>query len=188
MELSVLIPSIAARTKQAAALVDKLTAQATGKPAEVIMLTDNRTVPLHVKRTTLLGLSTGRFVAHLDDDDDVSDDYVDAILEAATRSPDVICFDQLADLGDGMPFRVATSLFFENQEPTFIDGRRVDIRRKPWHWCAWSGALARATPFTSSQYGEDWMWLHEMLRKCRTESRIPKVLHLYRFTKGGTAF
>lgn len=190
-EFSILIPSIPERTAKAAALFNKLVAQADKKPVEVLMLTDNRSLPLSKKRNALLSLSAGRFIAHLDDDDDVSDDYVDSILAEIVRSPNinVICFDQIADLGDGKPYRVSTSLAHENQDSYLLpDGSRGDIVRKPWIWCAWNGSLARQTVFTSSSYGEDWVWLQDMLKKSRTEIRIPRVLHYYFWSKDTTAF
>ena len=191
IELSVLIPSIADRAQKAAGLFQKVAEQAKDKPVEVLMLSDNRKLELNVKRNNLMRLSTGNFIAHLDDDDDVSPDYIDAILGGIAQNPatDVISFDQISDLGDKMPFRVSTSLLFENQDAyNKPDGSRGDITRKPWHWCAWKGSLARTVPFPTSAYGEDWSWLREMLKGCYTEVKIPKVLHYYFWTKTASAF
>ena len=190
-EFSVLIPSIPERTGKAAALFGKIAKQAKDKPVEALMLTDNRKLPLSQKRNALLALSTGRFIAHLDDDDDVSANYVDTILAQIGETPnvDVICFDQIADLGDEKPYRVSTSLAHENQDSYLKpDGSRGDIVRKPWTWCAWNGLMARKTLFSSSQYGEDWVWLQEMLKQCKSEFRIPKILHYYYWSKETTAF
>jgi hypothetical protein len=186
-ELSILISGLIERIDRALPLYYKLLGQTRGLSAEVLILMDNRlAMPLKAKRNQLLAASRGRFIACVDDDDDVSDDYAISILDAIAAHPetDIICFQQSSSLGDGLPpFIVSTSLAFENEQCSKDDaGHWLNINRKPWHWCAWRGDLARQTAFIGSPL-EDWLWVQAVLKRCSTETIIPKVLHFYRFDK-----
>ncbi len=196
--VSVLIPSLTERLSVAGALLSKLHAQAAALPqdvqAEVICITDNRKLPLSLKRNTMMRLATGSFIVHLDDDDDVADDFLSEVCTAVLAHPtvDVICYNQLAYLNDDPPFRVSTSLSFDNEEIAKVSKEHTDgavwkdIKRKPWHWCAWASRLT-STEFDEG-YGEDWRWLLDVLPKAATEHRIDKVLHTYRWSKVATTF
>jgi hypothetical protein len=184
MELSILISGLIERLDRSLPLYYKLLAQSKNQPVEVLLLMDNRlAMPLDAKRNQLLKSSQGRFVGFIEDDDDVSDDYVASLLAAARETPevDVLCFQQSCSLVEGeAPFKISTSLGYEN-EPCHKDssGAWADIRRKPWHWCLWKGSAARQTPFVASP-SEDWLWVQEMLKQCSTEALIEKVLYFYR--------
>ena len=190
--VSVLIPSITERLGVAGELLAKLHAQSSALPdvaqAEIICVTDNRKIPLRIKRNTMLRLASGIFVIHLDDDDDVSEDFLPEVCAAAVHHPtaDVICYDQMASLDGENPFRVSTSLDFENEEARKDGEDWVDIRRKPWHWCAWNRKITK-TGFKSAP-NEDWLWIKKCLRLAKTEHRIPKTLHFYRWSSTGTTF
>jgi len=192
-QLSVLICSILDRVDMASALLRKLNEQAAGQPVEILCYMDNRAKPLPVKRNRLLAEAAGRFVAYLDDDDDVSDDYVVSIVDAALERPDadVISFDQISRLEGSQPyetpFRVRTGLHHQNQEACVVDNRRADIKRKPWHWCAWSARLAKTAVFEAAR-DEDWRWIRQMLPEAKVEHHLDKVLHYYRWNPCVTTF
>ena len=192
-QLSVLICSILDRVDMASALLHKLNTQAAGQPVEILCYADNRAKLLPVKRNMLLAQASGRFVAHLDDDDDIAPDYVSAIVSAALTRPDadVISFDQISKLEGQQsyetPFRVRTGLHHQNQDAYVANNRRADIMRKPWHWCAWSARLAKAAVFEVA-VDEDWRWIQQMLPEARVEQHIDKVLHYYRWSPSITTF
>lgn len=186
--LSILIPSLPERLTLFAPLAEKLRRQTDGKPAELLVLTDNRKWSCGAKRNWLMQAARGTYLCHLDDDDDVADDYVDTLLSAiqgiSAHPPDVICFSSQADLGDDMPFTVTTSLSYENEQSNVSakeDGTkfRADIKRLPWHWCAWRSEIARKGIFPEKFYGEDWHWLQQVIPLCSTELVIDRVLHYY---------
>ena len=43
------------------------------------------------KRNHLLELAKGKFIVFIDDDDEVSDDYVESIIEAIDSNPEIDC-------------------------------------------------------------------------------------------------
>jgi hypothetical protein len=188
--ISVLISGLIERIDRILPLYYELLRQARGQKAEVLVLVDNRVaMPLEAKRNRLLAASKGRFVAFVDDDDWVAEDYVSAIIDMARQQPeaDVICFQQSSSLGDGLPpFLVTPGLAYENEPCRQENGRWVDLRRKPWHWCAWKGELARTVAFECGP-DEDWVWVQSLLPFCTREARIERVLHYYRFYRHSSA-
>ena len=95
MILSILICSISERLTKFPALAEHLVKQAEGKPVEILWLGDNITMGLGEKQNKLLCLAKGDYVAFVDDDDWVSNDFIDEVLKAAEQKPDVISVDML---------------------------------------------------------------------------------------------
>ena len=115
--LSILIPAIPERLHLLNPLVEKLTKQIGDKPVELLVVVDNKKRPLGEKRNLMMDSCKGKFLTHLDDDDDVTDDYLDSILTClSTDDIDVLSFNSRADLGDNMPFTVITGLQHENEQ------------------------------------------------------------------------
>jgi hypothetical protein len=163
-------------------LLSTLDTQTAGRPVELLVLTDNRRRSTGRKRQALLDAARGRFITHMDDDDMVSDDYVEEILKAIDSDPsaDVIVFNEECTLNGEKPFTVRTGIEFDNQG-VYKDGDRwQDITRKPWHWCVWNAGLAKAAKFPDAYIDDDWFWVSQMLPKVKTQTRIDRVLRYYR--------
>jgi glycosyltransferase involved in cell wall biosynthesis len=77
MLLSILIPTLESRKEEFHRLYEKLSNQIIGNSladeVEILYLLDNREYSLGFKRNRLIEKAIGRFVAFIDDDDDVSD-------------------------------------------------------------------------------------------------------------------
>ena len=178
---SVLIPSVPSRHVQACALFDKISQQAEGFDVEVLMLCDNKRRSVGLKREALVQISRGDYVAFVDDDDDVADDYIASIVPHAKRlagsTVDVIIFDTLVTLNDGPDVICRHDLGFPNEQYN-----PAGFRRPPWQMHAWCGPLARTTPFPDLNCGEDWPWCEAMLKHVRGAYKIYRVLHHYRFS------
>ena len=192
MHLSILIPSVFDRDPSA--LVKKLLGQIGDKAVEVLVLADNRKRSTGHKRQALLDTAQGAYVTYIDDDDDVSRDYIHEIYWAINEqiqgdqlhgSPraDVIVFNSQAQLlGYGFgenPYIVYTGIEYENEESKMEGDRRVDIHRKPWHWCVWEASLAKSARFPDGYIDDDWYWLRQMMPRVQRQHRIAKVLHFY---------
>lgn len=183
--LSILVPALFERPSP---MLASLYQQVKGKPVELIAITDNRAVSLAEKRNTLLCWASGEYVTHLDDDDGVSPRYVDALLAAAALGPvDVIAFNQKVSLEGEEAYTVRTSLAFDNELQHKSRGRWVDLKRKPWHWCAWRRELA-VTSYFQTRPDEDVAWLTPLWAQARTERRLDEVLHAYQYSSAGSTF
>ena len=93
--LSVLIPTLESRGDQFQRLLKKLRGQidsaSCASEMEIICFLDNKEHSIGYKRNRLIEQARGKFVAFVDDDDDVSDDYVALICNAIREHPDIDC-------------------------------------------------------------------------------------------------
>lgn len=186
MKLSILIPAVFDRNS--AALLHKLQEQIGDKPVELLVLTDNRRRSTGLKRQALLNMAAGRYLTYLDDDDDVAPDYLLEVFDAIRDQPeiepaDVIVFNSEARLlGYGFgenPFIVRTGIEYENEDCKSESDRRLDITRKPWHWCIWRAELAKTAHFPDGYIDDDWFWLRQLMPQVKRQHRIDRVLHYY---------
>lgn len=175
--LSILVPSIPSRSEKFQRIFDKLEAQVGGREVEILGLCDNKKRSIGLKRDALLQISKGRYVAFVDDDDDISPDYILKILQAIQTNPDVVTFKQNCII-DGDQCLVDFDLTHtENEE--FTPGGT--IKRLPFHVCAFRGDIARKYHFPDSMYGEDWEWCVQVLQDVKTQHKIDEVIHIYIF-------
>lgn len=198
IKLSVLMLSIPSRNAQMINLFNKLQAQIAAlserHSVELLVLTDNCSKSIADKRNDLLRASRGKYIAFLDDDDDVSDVYISSLIEStnSSDSPDCITFKQhcLID-GDGM----VVNFGIGNPHGELVrdqSGSLMDIKRPPYHMCLWRRELALSEQFNSvygknGQSAEDIDWLLRLYPKIKTEIHIDAVLHYYIYNSKTTA-
>jgi len=95
MLLSILIPTLEERQAQLQEILRKLEGQIQAEDGagkvEILHFLDNREHSIGHKRNSLLQQAGGEFVVFLDDDDDVSADYVALICRAIREQPGIDC-------------------------------------------------------------------------------------------------
>lgn len=183
--LSILTPSIPSRLPVLATLIQKLECQIGNLPIEHLVLIDNKKRSIGLKRDALVQSCRGSFCAFVDDDDDISLNHCLELVAAIREHPnvDTIVFNQTCLLGESNPFTVRFGLEYDNQQAR-IDketGLYVDITRKPFPCCAWRTSLAKKHKFDDSGWDEDHKWCEKLWAEARTQHRIEKSLHIYRF-------
>ncbi|HWY98901.1 MAG TPA: glycosyltransferase, partial [Bacteroidia bacterium] len=200
MKLSILICSLQKRLTQFALLCEHLQNQAHGKPVEILWLGDNKTMSVGEKRNKLLSISKGDYIAFVDDDDWVADDYVDAILKGMEQKKDCICFDAIYTSDDASPPSKGGSWVNSNFPP--LEGQReagilvhysvnnllnVDEPGKPRlrvpnHLIPIKREYALATKFLEKNFGEDTDYGLRIRRLLKTEYKIDRPMYYYRFS------
>jgi glycosyltransferase involved in cell wall biosynthesis len=187
-KLSILIPSIPSRVeKYLLPLFDKLQSQIGSLDVEVLCFVDNKKRSIGLKRDSLVQIARGDYVAFVDDDDEISNDYVSSLLTATEAAADVIVFKQITTINNGNPFIVDFGIEYENEDARYDEyGLWQDIKRKPFHVCAWKRELAQSVRFPDASYGEDWHWAKRVLESVKTQHRIDSVLHMYRYNDAVT--
>lgn len=181
--LSILTPAIPKRMLQLSELCESIETQIAELPIEHLALVDNRKRTIGQKRDDLLRLAKGRYVAFVDDDDEILPDYARLILEATMHDPDVITFDQESVI-DG---QVGTINFRLGQPNELFQPGGI-TRRNAWHVCAWKRTIALQSSFPASNYGEDWAFASKLCAlPGLKEVHIDKALHRYRFNSSTTA-
>lgn len=179
MKLSILTPTIPGRESQLASLQKSLG----NHPAvEHLVFCDNRKRSIGAKRQALVDIARGEYIAFVDDDDEVSGDYIDRLLAAAETGADVITFRQKA-IYNGRECQIEFGI--NNPDNVFRDGRT--IKRAPWHVCAWRRDVIAGCLFGESNYGEDLVWCKQARKRARTAHHIDAVLHTYRHDAATTA-
>jgi hypothetical protein len=172
--LSVLIPTVPWRDTKLHDLLRRLDPQVARDDVELLVLRDNRSMTIGEKRNKLRAIARGQYLAFVDDDDMVADDYVATILTQVSAGPDVINFFVNVE-GHGPPkvCRYGLSLQHENLE--------TEYHRKPNHLMVWKRELATSVAFVDTSFGEDTIWAEEMGKRARTEKTIKRVLYTYQF-------
>lgn len=182
--LSILTPACWERAGQITTLRERIAAQIAKLPrgtVEHLVLLDNRARSVGLKRQALLDAARGEYVAFVDDDDDVSEDYVAQLVAAAATGADCITF-----LQDAFVDRVHSTVSFgrEQADAPFEPG--AITRRGVWHVCAIRREHAQRAVFPDLMDGEDRLWCQQVRPLLKTEHHIPQVLHTYRFSSAGT--
>lgn len=172
--LSILIPTVPERREQFGRLFDKINSQSVGKAVEILSFCDNRRRSIGLKRQALLDAAAGRYSAFVDDDDNVSDEYIAELYNAAKSSVHVISFRQDASW-NGAKSEVQFSI--QNEDEEFNPGGIT--KRFPWHSCAWRTDVARRAVFSDKNWGEDHDWVCQLKPLQLVEAHIPRVLHHY---------
>lgn len=195
IRFSILILSVPTRFNALASLFQKLLGQIGDREdVEVFSLIDNKSLHIYEKRNRLLNIARGTHLAWLDDDDDISHDYIAKITGAIEKNPsaDVISFNQTCYL-DGKLARVFAKMG-NPQEDVVLDPdnptRYKDTLRSPWHWCVWKTSLAQSEKFrekyargSSGQSREDIDWLNRLYPKVEKSVYLKDDwLHIYRWS------
>lgn len=185
-KLSILTPTIPQRIDQLHQLSQKILSQIhtpTGVcPVEHLIFSDNRARTIGAKRQALVDIARGEYIAFVDDDDDISDDYVASILEAIKAEPDCVTFKQRA-IYNGLESTVTFHL--GGGDGPFVPGGNTT--RDAWHICAWRREVVADCVFSESNYGEDRTWALQARRLAKNSVHIPRILHTYRHDAATTA-
>jgi glycosyltransferase involved in cell wall biosynthesis len=183
LSLSILTPTIPERafplpnsdqTNKLAILNDKIAEQIGTLPVEHLILCDNRARSIGAKRQALVDIARGEYIAFVDDDDDISDDYVSSLLAAIETGADCITFRQRA-VYNGLESEVHFGV--KNQDHPFNPGGIT--LRAPWHVCAWKRDVVAGCLFGESSYGEDLVWCQQARKRIKNGYHIDRVLHTY---------
>jgi hypothetical protein len=175
MILSILTPTIPGRERQLQSLQWRIEEQIGGQAVEHLILSDNRKRSIGAKRQALLDIARGQYIAFVDDDDDITDSYVEELLAAAASGADVITFLQGATY-NGKQSVVDFQL--GQGDHGFAPGGITN--RDAWHVNAWRRSRVAHCQFGESNYGEDLTWCQQARRMAQTTLHIPKILHFYR--------
>jgi glycosyltransferase involved in cell wall biosynthesis len=186
--LSIMIISIPSRIDQLKKLITKLENQISkvrSESVEILCFIDNKSKHIAEKRNDVLESARGKFICCLDDDDDVSDDYISSLVSAILENSDVdvITFNQHCMI-NGEPMKVSFGMN-NPVEPLSrsFDGTLNNILRPPFHMCLWNSKISKSEEFKpvyiNGQSSEDFDWVSRLYPKVKTEFKIEKELHYY---------
>lgn len=178
IKLTIGIPSIPSRACLVTDLVARLVAQAGDKLVEVLCLIDNKRRSIGAKRNVIIAMAKGEFVVLIDDDDKVSDDYVDSLLNAITSNPNADC----------IVFDVHVSGYTQNPKTCkygieYTHGEDDEFYyRKPNHLMCYKTSIANAHQYEDFR-GEDDAWAQRAVHDIKIQTRINKILYYYIYNR-----
>lgn len=179
MILSILIPTLPERLHHLHNIQRLLAPQLTDQ-VEVICDDRPRNVPTGTKRNEMLNRASGEYVCHLDDDDEISSEYISSILEASMSNPDVITFEGWMTTNGRNYVHWIIKLGEKYEARTDPDGV-TRYYRFPNHLVPMKKAIATKVLFPSIWQGEDYQWAVRVQPLLKTSVHIPKLLYHYKF-------
>ena len=133
IDLAILIPSVYERKEKLSILTEELLRQTTNHNVIVISLCDNRKITIGEKRQKLLDMCEAKYFAFVDDDDWISEDYIESLVDGISQDSDVVTFNQQAEI-NGEIFKVSFHLKSAAAE---LSNDEEYNQRPAWHCCAW---------------------------------------------------
>lgn len=185
LKLSILILTLSSRASILGRLIQKLEKQINAlsltPEIEVLIFEDNKEYSVGTKRTRLLTEARGEFVVFIDDDDDISDDYVHQFIGAIRAHPTVDCIGMrgVITTNGSDPRQVVYSL----KNSAHYEEKGV-YYRPPCHLTPIRRTIAAAFPYIDASFGEDSDWAMRVLASgsLKSEVFVDKVLYYYQFS------
>jgi GT2 family glycosyltransferase len=181
IDLSILICSVNTRydnfllqiEKQLFTQLEALTPEEQER-VEIIVLTDNKKMMLGHKRNKMVELAQGKYIAFVDDDDRISDDYIKELLDATATDADSIVFQAEVSLNG----EVAKICYYSKDVKRDYN-LPSSYHRIPNHICCIKREVSLKSSFPNILYGEDAGYGKVLLPHLKTEHDIKKVLYYY---------
>lgn len=171
--LSVLIPTVPGREIKLASVLHRIESQ-WRSDVEVIVGYDERTMTIGEKRNRMIAAASGEYVTFVDDDDMVTTDYLDTIVQGLLTRPDVLTYRVLVK-GYGPTKICIYGLALANENVPH------GYHRRPNHLMVWKRSIAASVPFPHVKIGEDTQWADAIQRLATREVALDNVLYHYQF-------
>ena len=178
--LTILVPTVPSRIEYFYPKIMKQLLSQTEKYTniELIAFFDNKKRTIGKKRGEMLNLAQGKYVTFIDDDDRISDDYVDEIMNAINTNADIDCivYNVICCVNNST-IKKLCKYGIEFEYGDINNG--LEWRGKPAHTMVWKTAIAKNYKYSNMHNGEDTDWVKRAYLDIKTQHRIDKVLYYY---------
>ena len=189
MKLSILICTLPEPFRDGNFLKDiskNLTLQVMGRSVQILYLGDNKSMTVGEKRNHLMNIAKGQRIAFVDDDDQVTDNYIDKLLEYCELDYDCVGIG-VKFTKDGQGESIYDYSFSKNIN--FRDPKRGGVRiygRMPNHLCLWKKEIAMRCKFPDMNIGEDHIWAEDQILKGYSFFKTEEIIYHYDFRPDNT--
>jgi len=179
---SILIPSLEDRTHLLEELTLKLKNQIDLSDSvdkiEILTCIDNYQLSIGTKRNMLLDHSLGKYISFIDDDDDISDDYIAIIIDKLKQNPDCVALIGIISFDGGNP-----KTFIHSIKYSSYFKRRNTYYRPPNHLNPMKRSIAILERFPEINSKEDTKWAMKLSRRnlFKKEADVDKPYYFYRY-------
>jgi glycosyltransferase involved in cell wall biosynthesis len=180
VKLSILIPSLYTQeridlfSRLKCVLYPQLTPD-----VEIIPLIDHGEISIGVKRNHLLSMAKGEYISFVDDDDLVSSNYVQQILNAIATGPDVVGIKLIHYLNGYLLGKTEHSIKYKEWKNTMGGDGLWQFTRCPNHLNPVKRELALRAGFPDKVYGEDKDYSLNLVKLISTEVMIHHPIYYY---------
>jgi glycosyltransferase involved in cell wall biosynthesis len=182
IKLSILICTLEERKQFLQRLLNILKPQKTDN-VEILVNCDNGKKTIGQKRNELLNEATGEYIAFCDDDDRVSNRYVELILKALESNPDTVGIHLLMTTDKVITEKTYHSIkyrsWYDEPDPDKLWLKRYF--RNPNHLNPVKREHALKVMFPEINMGEDKVYSTNLLQYLKTEEYIPEPIYFYEF-------
>jgi len=182
MKLSILISTIQVRQHELNSLLTSLETQICKyeNEIEVLLQSDNGEASIGAKRNLLLSKANGDYVCFIDDDDEVSEHYVDYIMEGISKAPDCCSLRGVITWDGENPELFEHSIRYKAYATTTND---IKYERYPNHLNCIKASIAKQFKFPETNHGEDTEWATQIFNSglIKTEYFIDRIIYHYKF-------
>lgn len=147
---------------------------------EILLNIDNKEQTTGAKRNELLIRAKGKYIVFIDDDDWVSDWYVEEILAAAESDADCFAISGLYTVDGKNPIEWRISKYYENE--TLWENKKPVYLRKTNHITPVKRILALINGFPDKSNAEDKWYSDNLNPLLKSEYKIEKPMYHYRDT------
>lgn len=126
------------------------------------------------KREALVQAANGKYLCFLDSDENIAPNYLETLVRLCNQDKDICTFRSLGKLENYWAL-YDMSIENTNQEST----PNTIVLRNGWHVCPVKTEYAKLYKFEDISYGEDFIWMHEVLKHCKTEAHTDAILLQY---------
>ncbi len=149
-----------------------------GKVVEILIETDAGQASTGEKRNKLLTRARGRFVAFSDDDDLLSERYVELVLKALESDPDCVSLEGIMYRENFKPRRFSHSIAHGKEWREEMTGERRYLRPSN-HLNAVRRDLALQVGFPDKKIGEDRDYSERLFPLLKKEAVVSEILYFY---------
>ena len=180
MKLSILILTLKKRADYLTNLLAILKPQMV-EGVEIIVEWDEGELSIGEKRNKALERAEGKYTCFIDDDDEVSSDYVKLILEAIETNPDCCSLNGEITINNGEPEQFEHSIKYDEYKTNSTGVPKYE--RYPNHLNVIRKSIAEKFSFVPINHGEDTQWATQInvSGELKTEVEIKDVIYFYNF-------
>lgn len=184
-KLSILICTIPERFDFFRRIYSIVEAQITSPDIQVLAM-DDAVMTIGKKRNELLQAAKGEYVCFIDDDDRISNNYIQLLMEGINKGVDCCSLKGIITEDGQNPLIFEHSIKYGIWR-TITDSQPWEVRyeRPPNHLSCIRSSIAKQFRFPEKNHGEDHEWSNQIQRSglIKTEHYIPEVIYYYDWRK-----
>jgi glycosyltransferase involved in cell wall biosynthesis len=182
IKLSILVPTVPSRISYfyPRIMSELLTQTKNRNDIEIIALFDNKKRTIGRKRQEMLDLAQGEYTVFLDDDDRITNNFVEEIMSALYANPDCDCvvYNTICSVNGQQGYICKYGIEYDYH--ILNEGTpQKEWRGRPAHTMVYKSSISKKHKYNDVRNGEDVDWVKRAYIDIKKQVRIDKVLYYY---------